>query len=188
MVGYDSPLPPETLRMGCAASMQQYERFESIESMKGTMQSRSSFTHAFDSCIHGLSVDSWTFRLAFLARCFVNPPYVICAGGCVLSRLKGDIPSDGLTNHLEPAAVGARSDAWFIMHSNVTKSSNRLCVQLLVCVHSFSVCTAAHTPTILQLWGGYRTVVPLECTMHGKVTSCIRSSSTGFSTRKFLRS
>jgi hypothetical protein len=67
------------------------------------------------------------------------------------------------------------------------KSPNRLCVQL-VCVHSFSVHIVVHTPTILQLCGGYRMAVPLDCTMHGEVISCIRSSSTGFSIRMFLRS
>ena len=40
-------------------------------------------------------------------------------------RLKGDIPSDGLANHLEPVAV---CDAWFIMHSNETKTRQIACV------------------------------------------------------------
>jgi hypothetical protein len=44
----------------------------------------------------------------------------MCAGGCILSRLKGGIPSNGLTGHLEPAAADAWFDAWFIMHSNAT--------------------------------------------------------------------
>ena len=59
-----------------------------------------------------------------------------------------------------------------------------VCTVCTQCVHSvYTVCTHAKC---LQLWGGYRTAVPHECTMHA--ASVIRSStsSSGFSIRIFL--